>query len=385
MRMRRPEPIARAPLLSASNENSLMSDPSPNQPRKKGRSAAGDPPNRFLTIHRQADPDAELDEEDDPSRQRVVTQFLPDRSESIVTENDSPDVPFRYSVNAYRGCEHGCSYCYARPTHEYLGLGAGLDFESKIFVKERAPELLARWLARDGWKPEMICFSGITDCYQPAERTFELTRRCLQVAAEARQPVGIITKNRLVTRDLDVLAPMAERALVHVSLSITTLDEKLARRMEPRTSRPSARLEAIHELTAAGVPTRVMIAPIIPGLNDNEMPQILKAAREAGAGSAGHVLLRLSGSVRPVFLEWLSRSEPSRAARVEAAIRQTRAGKLNDTQFGRRMRGTGARAEQIEQTFATFARRYELDRSLPAFDFSEFRPPQSAGGQLRLF
>ncbi len=265
-----------------------------------------------------------------------------------------------------------------------MGLGAGLDFESKIFVKERAPELLRQWLARDSWQPDMICFSGITDCYQPAERTFELTRRCLQVAAEANQPVGIITKNRLVIRDLDVLSPMAQRSLVHVSLSMTTLDEKLARRMEPRTSRPRSRLEAVRELTAAGVPTRVMIAPIIPGLNDSEIPQILKAAQEAGAGSAGHVLLRLSGSVRPVFLEWLSRSEPTHAARVEAAIRQTRSGKLNDTQFGRRMRGTGTRAEQIEQTFATFARRYKLDRPLPAFDFSQFRRPPSAGGQLLL-
>ncbi|HET6325781.1 MAG TPA: PA0069 family radical SAM protein [Planctomycetaceae bacterium] len=354
-------------------------------PNQKGRSAAGDPPNRFLAVHREADPDADLDEEDDPSRQRVVTQFHPDQSETIVTENDSPDVPFRYSVNPYRGCEHGCSYCYARPTHEYLGLGAGLDFESKIFVKERAPELFARWLARDRWEPEMICFSGITDCYQPAERTFELTRGCLRVAAEARQPVGIITKNRLVTRDLDLLAPMAAQSLVHVSLSITTLDEKLARRMEPRTSRPRARLEAVRELTDAGVPTRVMVAPIIPGLNDSEIPQILKAAQEAGAASAGHVLLRLSGAVRPVFLEWLSRSEPSHAARVQAAIRQTRSGKLNDTQFGRRMRGTGVRAEQIDQTFATFARRYNLDRPLPAFDFSQFRPPQYAGGQRRLF
>jgi DNA repair photolyase len=352
---------------------------------QKGRSAAGDPPNRFLAIQREADPEAELDEEDDPSRQRVTTQFLPDRSASIVTENDSPDVPFRYSVNPYRGCEHGCSYCYARPSHEYLGLGAGLDFESKIFVKERAPELFARWLARDGWEPEMICFSGITDCYQPAERNFELTRRCLQVAADARQPVGIITKNRLVTRDLDVLASMAEQSLVHVSLSITTLDEKLARRMEPRTSRPAARLEAIRELSDAGVPTRVMIAPVIPGLNDSEIPQILKAAKEVGAGAAGHVLLRLSGSVRPVFLEWLARSEPTRAARVESAIRQTRAGKLNDTQFGRRMRGTGTRAEQIDQTFATFARRYGLDGPLSPFDFSQFRPPRSPGGQLRLF
>ncbi|HEV8001543.1 MAG TPA: PA0069 family radical SAM protein [Planctomycetaceae bacterium] len=352
---------------------------------KKGRSAAGDPPNRFLTVHRELDPDAELGEEDDPSRQRVVTQFFPDQAETIVSENDSPDVPFRFSVNPYRGCEHGCSYCYARPSHEYLGLGAGLDFESKIFVKERAPELFARWLARDGWTPEMICFSGITDCYQPAERTFELTRGCLRVAAEARQPIGIITKNRLVTRDLDLLAPMAAQGLVHVSLSITTLDEKLARRMEPRTSRPSARLEAVRELTAAGVPTRVMIAPIIPGLNDSEIPQILKAAQAAGAGSAGHVLLRLAGAVRPVFLEWLSRSEPTHAARVEAAIRHTRDGKLNDTQFGRRMRGTGTRAEQIEQTFSTFARRCGLDQPLPKFDFTQFRPPQLPGGQLRLF
>ncbi len=352
---------------------------------QKGRSAAGDPPNRFLAVHREADPDAELDPEDDPSQQRVPTQFLPDRSESIVTENDSPDVPFRYSVNPYRGCEHGCSYCYARPSHEYLGLGAGLDFESKIFVKERAPALFARWLAQDGWLPEMICFSGITDCYQPAERKFALTRGCLQVAAEAGQPIGIITKNRLVTRDLDLLAPMAERSLVHVSISVTTLDEQLARRMEPRTSRPTARLEAIRELSRAGVPTRVMVAPVIPGLNDSEIPQILKAAREAGAGAAGHVLLRLSGAVRPVFLEWLARSEPTRATRVEGAIRQTRGGKLNDTQFGRRMRGTGTRAEQIDQTFATFAKRYGLDGALAPFDFSQFRPPHLPGGQLRLF
>jgi DNA repair photolyase len=354
----------------------------PSRPQK-GRSASGDPPNRFLAIQREADPDAQLDDEESPPR--VATQFFADRSESIVSENDSPDVPFRYSVNPYRGCEHGCAYCYARPTHEYLGLGAGLDFESKIFVKERAPELLARWLARDGWAPEMICFSGITDCYQPAERTFELTRRCLQVALEARQPVGIITKNHLVTRDLDVLVPMAELSLAHVSISITTLDEKLARRMEPRTSRPAARLEAIRELSTAGVPTRAMIAPIIPGLNDSEIPALLKAAKEAGAGAAGHVLLRLSGSVRPVFLEWLSRSEPTHAPRVEAAIRHTRNGKLNDTQFGRRMHGTGLRAEQIDQTFATFAKRYGLDGPLPAFDFSQFRPPHCPGGQRRLF
>jgi DNA repair photolyase len=361
-----------------------MVDSNPIPQRQKGRGSAADPPNRFLAIHREADPDAEPFD-DEPLEHQLPTQFLSDQSATVVTENDSPDVPFRYSVNPYRGCEHGCSYCYARPSHEYLGLGAGLDFESKIFVKERAPELLRSWLGRKNWQPEMICFSGITDCYQPAERTFKLTRGCLQVAAEARQPVGIITKNRLVTRDLDVLSPMAERSLVHVSISITTLDEQLARRMEPRTSRPAARLEAIRQLAAAGVPTRVMIAPIIPGLNDSEIPQVLKAAREAGAGSAGHVLLRLSGAVRPVFLEWLTRSEPTRAARVEAAIRQTREGKLNETQFGRRMRGTGTRAEQIKQTFRTFAKRYELDRSLPPFDFTQFQPPPFPSGQLRLF
>jgi DNA repair photolyase len=360
----------------------------------KGRGSPIDPPNRFLAFQHEPDhehdplpggggPGMLNDEPDEPHGPH--TEFIPDRSESIVSENDSPDVPFRYSLNPYRGCEHGCAYCYARPSHEYLGLSAGLDFESKIFVKERAAELFRQWLARDAWQPEMICFSGITDCYQPAERRFRLTRGCLKVALEARQPVGIITKNRLVTRDLDLLVEMARLNVVHVSISITTLDEALARRMEPRTSSPTARLRAIAELTAAGIPTRVMVAPIIPGLNDSEIPQILKAAKAAGAQSAGHVLLRLSGSVRPVFLEWLQRSEPTLATRVESAIRQTRAGKLNDTQFGRRMNGTGPRADQIHQTFETFTRRYGLDGHLTPFDCSNFRPPRIEGGQMRLF
>jgi DNA repair photolyase len=359
----------------------------------KGRGSPIDPPNRFLAF--QHEPDHEHDPPaadpatnpaDQPDAQHGLrTQFILDRSESIVSENDSPDVPFRFSLNPYRGCEHGCSYCYARPSHEYLGLSAGLDFESKIFVKPRAAELFRQWLARDSWQPEMICFSGITDCYQPAERRFRLTRSCLEVALEARQPVGIITKNRLVTRDLDLLAEMARLHVVHVSISVTTLDEALARRLEPRTSAPSARLRAIHDLTSAGVPTRVMVAPIIPGLNDSEIPQILKSAKEAGAQSAGHVLLRLSGSVRPVFLDWLSRHEPTRAPRIESAIRQTRAGKLNDTQFGRRMKGTGQRADQIHQTFNTFARRHGLDGHLSPFDFSQFHPPRIEGQQMQLF
>jgi DNA repair photolyase len=351
----------------------------------KGRGSAIDPVNRFLAFHREPDLEHQVPDDEAEQRHGPATQFHIDESASIVTENDSPDVPFRYSLNPYRGCEHGCAYCYARPSHEYLGLSAGVDFESQIFVKVRAPELFQEWLARDGWEPEMICFSGITDCYQPAERRFHLTRACLKVALEARQPVGIITKNGLVARDIDILKEMSDLSVVSVSLSITTLDEALARRMEPRTSPPSARLRTISELSAAGVPTRVLVAPVIPGLNDSEIPQILKAAKEAGAEAAGHVLLRLSGSVRPVFLEWLARSEPLRAARVEAAIRQTRGGKLNDTQFGRRMRGTGNLADQIHQTFATFSRRYGLDGPIRPFDFSNFRPPRLAGRQLRLF
>jgi DNA repair photolyase len=364
----------------------------------KGRGSPIDPPNRFLAFQREPDhehdplpavgPSDTLDDEpDEPhgSHSGPHTEFIPDRSESIVSENDSPDVPFRFSLNPYRGCEHGCAYCYARPSHEYLGLSAGLDFESKIFVKERAAELFRQWLARDAWQPEMICFSGITDCYQPAERRYRLTRACLEVALEARQPIGIITKNRLVTRDLDLLIEMARFNVVHVSISLTTLDEALGRRMEPRTSSPTGRLRAITELRNAGIPTRVSVAPIIPGLNDSEIPQLLKAAKEAGAQAAGHVLLRLAGSVRPVFLEWLQRSEPTRAARVESAIRQTRAGKLNDTQFGRRMSGTGVLADQIHQTFQTFKRRYGLDGHLTPFDCSNFRPPRIEGGQMRLF
>jgi DNA repair photolyase len=231
----------------------------------------------------------------------------------------------------------------------------------------------------------MICFSGITDCYQPAERRFRLTRACLDVALEARQPVGVITKNALVARDVDLLGEMAKMDLATVSLSVTTLDEGLARRMEPRTSPPAARLRTIRELSLKGIPTRVMVAPVIPGLNDREIPRILEAAAEAGAQNAAFVLLRLSGSVRPVFLDWLQRSEPTRAAGVETLIRQTRQGNLNDTQFGRRMRGTGARAAQIEQTFRTFSRRYGLDKPLREFDCSQFRPPRMAGGQMRLF
>jgi len=349
---------------------------------EKGRGAQIDPPNRFERFH--AEPDFEHFCGEDEFQRSLRTTFVSDQTRSIISENDSPDLNFRYSLNPYRGCEHGCAYCYARPTHEYLGLSAGRDFESKILIKERAPELFREWLSRQKHEPTTVVFSGVTDCYQPAERNLKLTRGCLQVALEARHPVGIVTKNALITRDLDLLQAMAELKIVSVAISITTLDAELCRTMEPRTSPPDSRLEAISKLAAAGVPTLVMAAPIIPGLNDSEIPEILKRADEAGAASASWTLLRLPLSVRPVFLDWLHRTQPTKASRVESLIRASRDGALNDSKFGSRMRGGGQLAEQIQRAFRVFARKYGLDRPLPPLETSLFRPPPEAG-QLRLF
>lgn len=353
--------------------------------RMKGRGSTIAPANRFERTQREDDFEQLVPDDDAANERSLRTEYLPDDSQTIVVENDSPDIGFRYSVNCYRGCSHGCSYCYARPGHEYLGLNAGIDFESKIFVKHRAPELFRDWLARDKWVPETIMFSGVTDCYQPAEREYRLTRGCLEVACEARQPIAMVTKNALVLRDLDVLAEMASRHTALVSISITTLDAELARTMEPRTSPPEARLRAVRELTAAGVPVTVLIAPIIPGLNDTEVPAILAAAAEAGARSGSFVLLRLPLTVRPVFLDWLARTQPLRAERVEAMIRATRGGELNDAKFGSRMRGKGPYAEQIGATFRVFAAKYGLDRRVAPLDTSQFCSPRAASGQMRLF
>lgn len=352
----------------------------------KGRGSPLAPANRFLPVRAELDFEHFENDPDFPDEMRSVpTQFLPDTSKSVVTQNDSPDLPFRYSLNPYRGCEHGCAYCYARPTHEYLGLNAGIDFESKIFVKEQAPELFREFLARDGWNGEHIMLSGVTDCYQPAERKYRLTRGCLEVARAARQPLSIITKNALIVRDMDVLAEMAARRLVHAAVSITTLDDGLARTMEPRTSRPAARLRAICELSAAGVPVRAMLAPLIPGLNDHEVPALMRAVREAGAISAGYTLLRLPLAVAPVFRDWLARTHPTHAERVEQLIRGTRDGKLYVSKFGERMRGVGPIADQIAQTFRVFARKYELDNPVPELDSTRFTPPVGKSGQMRLF
>jgi DNA repair photolyase len=351
-----------------------------------GRGSPLEPANRFLPIRAETDYEHfENDEEFFDEQGSVATEFLADASRSVVSQNDSPDLPFRYSLNPYRGCEHGCAYCYARPTHEYLGLNAGLDFESKIFVKERAPELFREFLSRGGWRGEFVMLSGVTDCYQPAERTYRLTRGCLEVALEARQPLSLITKNALILRDLDLLRELATRQLVQVAISITTLDADLARTMEPRTSRPAARLRAIRELAAAGVPVRAMLAPLIPGLNDHEVPALMQAVREAGATSAGYTILRLPLAVAPVFRDWLARTQPTAAARIEGLIRGTRAGKLNASEFGERMRGTGIVAEQIERSFRVFARKYQLDQRLPELDSSQFIPPADRAGQRRLF
>ena len=343
-----------------------------------GRGAASNPPNRYERL------DVEWDEEFARDLRSQRTQVYRDTSRTILAENESPDVPFRFSLNPYRGCEHGCIYCYARPTHEYLGFSAGLDFEQRIFVKLDAPELLRSHFRSPKWSPEVVALSGNTDCYQPLEKHFELTRRCLEVFAEFRNPVAVVTKSSLVLRDVDLLAELATQKLVRVAISITTLDGALARRLEPRAAQPERRLEAVAKLTSAGVPVVVMIAPVIPGLNDEEIPQILRAAREAGAVGASYVLLRLPRPVDDLFTAWLEEHFPERRQRVLGRIRQCREGRLYNAEFGKRKTGTGPYANHIRELFTLTARRLGLDRPLPELDTSVFRRPV-ATGQLNLW
>ena len=352
----------------------------------KGRGAQIRTANPYLSVNMEPDWEHVANDQDYlDNERRPATVYLPDQSQTIVAENDSPDINFRYSVNPYRGCAHGCSYCYARPTHEFFGLSAGLDFETKVFVKERAPELFRDFLSRPNWKPQPIAFSGVTDPYQPIERKLRLTRGCLEVAAEFHQPVGIVTKNALVTRDIEVLQELARHRQVHVALSLTTLDEKLARSMEPRTSSPQARLRAIEQLSKAGIPTLAMVAPVIPGLNDSEIPAILRAARDVGAEGATYVLLRLPTTVGTVFFDWLEKTLPNQAEKIRNRIRSTRNGRVNSAKFGQRMTGTGAIAEQIRDTFQFFAKRYGLAKPLPALNCSAFKPTRLTSGQQLLF
>lgn len=350
-------------------------------PTLRGRGAAENPGNRFERLAFEHD-GAVLDEEGVPVPETV---YLKDAARSIIAKNNSPDVGFTHSINAYRGCSHGCSYCYARPTHEYLGFSAGLDFETRILVKEHAPELLREELASPRWEPTRLAISGVTDCYQPVERKLQLTRKCLQVLAEFRNPVSLITKNHLITRDVDLLAELASLNLVAAILSVTTLDPELARRMEPRTSAPRRRLEAIETLAKAGVPVGVMVAPIIPGLTDHETPAILKAAAAAGARFAGSVPVRLPLGVAPLFEAWLARHYPDRTDKVLNRIRSLRGGKLNDSNFNSRMKGEGVFAEQISAMFKLAVRRAGLDNPFPELSTEHFRRPRVSGAQLDLF
>lgn len=341
----------------------------------RGRGARSNPQNRFERIA------VELEE---PGPERVATELLRDGSKSIIAYNDSPDVGFDASLNPYRGCEHGCIYCYARPTHEYLGFSAGIDFESRIMVKENAPELLRRELSSRLWQPQTLAMSGVTDPYQPVERKLEITRRCLAVLAEFRNPVGVITKNALVTRDIDHLAALAGHGAAAVYLSITTLDPEVARIMEPRASHPRDRLEAVARLAAAGIPVGVMVAPVVPAITDHEMPSILEAAAEAGAQSAGYVMMRLPGAVAGLFEGWLEEHFPDRKDKVMNRVREMRGGKVYDPAFGSRMRGEGIYADQMRATFETFKRRYGLDQPRRELSAAAFRRPGQVE-QLALF
>ena len=339
-----------------------------------GRGAAGNPKNRFERI--EVEPGFHEFEAEQP---RPETVYLRDHSRSIIARNDSPDIGFDASINPYRGCSHGCSYCYARPTHEYLGLSAGLDFESKILVKEEAPELLRKELSSPRWRPVALSMSGVTDPYQPVERRLRITRRCLEVLAEFRNPVVVVTKNHLVTRDVDLLAELAGHGAAAVAISLTTLEDDLRRVMEPRTSRSTRRLAAIKALSEAAVPVGVMTAPVIPGLNDHELPALLSAAAEAGAAFAAYVPVRLPHAVRPLFEDWLSLHFPDRKEKVLGRIRSMRGGRLNDPQFGSRLRGQGLFADHIAQLFSISCRRAGIQMGrFPRLSTAAFRRKSDA-------
>ena len=334
----------------------------------KGRGASWNPQNRFEKLEYIRDEEAPLDEDESPR-----TVFLRDPTRTIIATNDSPDVGFEASINPYRGCEHGCIYCFARPTHEYLGFSAGLDFETRILVKEDAPTLLWEEMNAKKWQPKVLAISGVTDPYQPVERRLGLTRGCLAVLADFRNPVAIITKNHLVTRDVDLLAELARFHAARVFVSVTTLDHSLQRTMEPRTSTPALRLEAIATLAEAGVPVGVMVAPVVPALTDHEMPAILTAAHKAGARWAGYVALRLPWAVAPLFEKWLEEQFPDRKDKVLNRVRELRDGKLYDAKWGVRGRGTGIFAEQMEALFDVTCRRLGLNEDSRELSVEHFR------------
>jgi DNA repair photolyase len=356
-------------------------------PPPRGRGATLNPVGRFETLDIEIEPDPDdypVGADGTVQGRQVRTTIYHDTTRTIIARNDSPDVGFEASLNPYRGCEHGCIYCFARPSHEYLGLSAGIDFETKIFAKLDAAKLLRRELAAKSWTPKPIIMSGVTDCYQPVERKLELTRACLKVLAECRNPCAIITKNALVTRDIDVLGELAAHNCVAVNISITTLDGSLARTMEPRASQPHLRLKAVEKLAKAGIPVTVLIGPVLPGLTEHEIPQILERAAGAGATGAGYVMLRLPYGVKDLFQDWLQVHYPDRKDKVIHRVQSMRGGRLNDSAFGVRMRGSGVHAEQIRQMFRLYQKKYGLDGGRGSLSTEFFRRP-ALDGQMSLF
>ncbi len=349
--------------------------------RRRGRAAVSNTSGRFDREVKEAFDDGW---ESLGELEALKTTVQVETARRIISTNDSPDISFDQSINPYRGCEHGCIYCYARPTHCYLGHSAGLDFETKLYAKTNAAELLEQELANPRYRPKVIALGANTDPYQPIEREQRITRSLLEVLEKARHPVGIITKNALVTRDLDILARMAERRLVKVAISITTLDRRLARAMEPRASTPPKRLEAVRMLAEAGVPVAVMMAPIIPALNDSEIETLLASVREAGASEAGYVLLRLPLEIKTLFREWLEANEPGRARRVINLMQSMHGGQDYRSEFGLRQKGSGPYAEQIAQRFRLARRRFGLAEERLQLDASQFVRPVVHGGQLSL-
>ncbi len=349
----------------------------------RGRGAQSNASGRYESRSHEAFDDGWTPE--DAPATTLRTTVTAETARTIITRNDSPDIGFDRSINPYRGCEHGCIYCYARPAHAYVGLSPGLDFESKLFFKPRAAELLARELGKASYKPAVIHIGGNTDPYQPQERSLRVTRQLLEVLGAHRHPASIITKSALIERDIDLLGPMGKARLARAAISITTLDRGLARVMEPRAATPERRLAALRALTGAGVPTVVMFAPVIPGLNDHELEAVLRRSAEAGAIGAGYVVLRLPLEIKDLFSEWLAAKLPDRAERVMSLVRQMRGGREYDAQWGRRMKGEGPIAELIGQRFKMACRRFGLDGALPPLGTRQFRAPPKAGDQLDLF
>jgi DNA repair photolyase len=349
----------------------------------RGRGARTNASGRYEADSREAFDDGWTPDDVEPTQ--LTTTVTPEKAKAIISRNDSPDVGFSASINPYRGCEHGCIYCYARPAHAYMGLSPGLDFESKLFFKPEAARLLERELSNPRYVPETIHIGGNTDPYQPQERRLRITRGIIEVLSRFNHPFSVITKSALVLRDLDVLAPLAERNLVRVAVSITSLDRKLARSMEPRAATPEKRLDAVRRLSDAGVPTVVMFAPCIPGLNDHEMEAVLERAAAAGARGAGYVSLRLPMEIADLFQEWLATDHPDRASRVMSLVRQMRGGKTYDSQWGKRMKGDGPIAALTSRRFAVAKTRLGIAGKLPPLNLGLFQVPPKPGDQIDLF